>query len=319
MHAPPEKSVTDEADQRPQPLPGWQGKPAEYRRVGIELEFAGLPRSEAAETIREVVGGSIRVEHPDSILLEETALGLFVIESQGLPVPQQADAGEWGPASGGPMRLIAPPVAVSRLPRIAAVVRRLTGAGATGAQGLRNAFGLRIDVEAPALDVEIIVAVTQAFLLVSPWLRVCVRPDAAPKVLPFTAPFPPEYRDHVLRTDYRPSLPSFILHYCAANPTGRCELELLPLLASIDAATVGKGLGCAPPAPRPAFHYRRGGARIGDPRWSLITEWNRWVLVERLAIDDARRHRMIAEWNAFRTDGAPLHAWIDYVEEQLSP
>jgi hypothetical protein len=42
---------------------------------------------------------------------------------------------------------------------------------------------------------------------------------------------------------------------------------------------------------RPTFHYRLPDARVSDPGWSIAPDWNRWVAVERLAVDRPRLDR----------------------------
>ena len=56
--------------------------------------------------------------------------------------------------------------------------------------------------------------------------------------------------------------------------------------------------------PRPAFRYRLPRARLGDPKWSVLLEWNRWVEVERLAEDTERLDKMSLAFrrNALRKD-----------------
>ena len=34
---------------------------------------------------------------------------------------------------------------------------------------------------------------------------------------------------------------------------------------------------------RPTYHYRLPNCQVDEPRWTIAGEWNRWVLVERLA------------------------------------
>ncbi|MEO1695005.1 MAG: amidoligase family protein, partial [Pseudomonadota bacterium] len=75
--------------------------------------------------------------------------------------------------------------------------------------------------------------------------------------------------------------------YLRLSPTRNTELDLLPLLAHLDADRVRRALPDEKVRARPTFHYRLPNAEIGNPNWSALREWNRWVLVEQIAADDA--------------------------------
>ncbi|HEX8527051.1 amidoligase family protein, partial [Allosphingosinicella sp.] len=62
---------------------------------------------------------------------------------------------------------------------------------------------------------------------------------------------------------------------------------------------------------RPTFHYRMPDARVSDPGWSIAPDWNRWVAVERLAVDRDRLNRVGEAYLAFR--GEPK-SWADLAE-----
>ena len=53
--------------------------------------------------------------------------------------------------------------------------------------------------------------------------------------------------------------------------------------------------------PRPTFHYRLPNAQLSQPGWGSVTEWNRWVEVEKLAANSevllARCGKYIADHN----------------------
>jgi hypothetical protein len=36
---------------------------------------------------------------------------------------------------------------------------------------------------------------------------------------------------------------------------------------------------------RPVFHYRLPQAQLSDPTWSIMPDWERWLSVERLAMN----------------------------------
>jgi hypothetical protein len=60
-------------------------------------------------------------------------------------------------------------------------------------------------------------------------------------------------------------------------------LDLLPLLAHLDEARVRSVLPHEKIGSRPVFHYCLPHTHLSDPAWSIMPDWERWLLVERLA------------------------------------
>jgi hypothetical protein len=61
--------------------------------------------------------------------------------------------------------------------------------------------------------------------------------------------------------------------------------------------------------PRPAFHYRLPNCMVDEADWTLAEEWNRWVVVERLAYDRAKTGRM--SWEYLKADADSMRPLID--------
>ncbi|MEM6354465.1 MAG: amidoligase family protein, partial [Pseudomonadota bacterium] len=80
-----------------------------------------------------------------------------------------------------------------------------------------------------------------------------------------------------------------------ANPTRNRPLDLLPILADLDADRVRAALPSEKIKPRPAYHYRLPDCRIDDAAWSPRDEWLRWLAVERLAANSALLERAMRE------------------------
>ncbi len=93
----------------------------------------------------------------------------------------------------------------------------------------------------------------------------------------------PKQVQRVLDPDYWPDLPNLTDDYLAANPTRRRALDLLPLLAHFDEERVRSVLPHEKIGSRPVFHYRLPRAHLSDPAWSIMPDWEHWLLVERLA------------------------------------
>jgi hypothetical protein len=158
---------------------------------------------------------------------------------------------------------------------------------------LLYAFGLHLNPEAPSLAAEVILNYLRAFLLLYDWLYEKLKIDFSRRVAPFIHEFPRKYCSTVLQPDYRPNMERLINDYLFYNPTRNRPLDILPLLAFIDeerimSSAVEKHLI----KPRPAFHYRLPNCLIDDPHWSIATEWNYWVEVEKLAVNQEKIERM---------------------------
>ncbi|MDJ0929587.1 MAG: amidoligase family protein [Breoghania sp.] len=173
-------------------------------------------------------------------------------------------------------------------------------------------------MEAPSPRIGPILAIFQAYLMASPWLRAVIQPDRMRTVLPFIEPFSELYQKIVLAPDYTPSLEEFIDEYCLHNPSKNRELNLLPLLTRIAPDAVERALGFAYPTDRPTFHYRLPNARAGNPNWSIAEEWNRWVTIEKLALDASRLDKAKEAWNQMRADGTFKERWISLMAAELT-
>ena len=80
-----------------------------------------------------------------------------------------------------------------------------------------------------------------------------------------------------------PSLDQIFSDYLAHNPTRNRSLDMLQLLAELDAERVRKAVDDPKVRPRPTFHYRLPNCHVERPDWSLARPWNIWWVVEELA------------------------------------
>lgn len=281
-----------------------QGTP---RRVGFELEFAGVDLEDAAEVVRELFGGKREILGPHRFRVEGTRLGDFGVEMDaemlqdrrylevlaalGLPVeiedleePIEKMVG-WLAGLVVPYEVVTPPLDLGEMARVEELRMALAAreARGTGAR-LRYALGLHINPDAPALDVGTLLRHLQAFLALYDRLVERSKVDLTRSLAPFIEEFPAAYRELVLHPDYDPSLEELASDYLAHNPTRNRPLDLLPLLAHAIGEEVLADLPDREKVrPRPTFHYRLPNCRLDEPEWTVAEEWNRWVDVERLA------------------------------------
>jgi len=278
---------------------------ADHRLVGIEVEFGGLTARQAACIVHQELGGYIREIDAHRFSVEGTRLGTLRIELDSKYVHSSDDAsrlekktrriaGELGNAL-VPTELVTEPLPASEIPAVDQLIKRMKAKGALGTQQPHLACGLHLNIAWSARDIASILRVFRAYLLMSPCLRSDIGPDTTRTLLPFISRFSRRFENKVLDPDYDPDLRTFIADYCHANPSKNRELDLLPLLASLDREAVAAELGEQPPAVRPAFHYRLPNADFEDPDWSIQQEWQRWLSVEALANDESRLSKYLED------------------------
>ncbi|MCE8019416.1 amidoligase family protein [Halomonas sp. MCCC 1A11036] len=295
----------------PEPLNA-QGR---TRRVGVEIEFAGLPPQQTGELVRDLFGGDLQLISPHRLRVEATRWGDFVIEldtqyahpdTRLLQEIPRHDT-EWerqrhqmrldfhnktreliGDVVTGlvPTEIVCPPVPWNELSELDKLFAALNAHGAKGTDAsLLYGFGLHLNPEAASLEPDAILRQLRAFLLMAAWLRKEIDVDITREVLPHANPFPKHYILHVLDPDYAPDLDTLIADYVSFNPTRNRELDLYPLLAYLRPDYPNELFRNDLIKPRPTFHYRLPNAQLSQRGWGAVVEWNRWVAVERLAAD----------------------------------
>jgi hypothetical protein len=321
-----------------EPLPWSDNVDGEPRRIGVEMEMAGIELDAIAEAVTASLGGRFEAESAFSGEVRGTELGDFGIELDASvltsrryldslkrlgieiePGQLRDNLEEVLSRVAGivvPHELVCPPVALDDLPRIDAVRRRLRDAGAKGTQSSAlYAFGLQFNVDVASAAVEHLLAVLRAFFIRFDAICERERIDLSRKLTPFVQPFPEDYVAHVLASDYRPDRRRFMDDYLAYTPTRNRPLDLLPLFAWLDrervmAAPVERELI----KPRPAWHYRLPNCLIDDPEWSLARPWSEWVTIERLAADP---DRLLPRARARADDSSGFRRWTSSVLRRL--
>jgi hypothetical protein len=296
------------------------------RTVGIEIEFAGLTAEAAAKALSMAFGGGVNQKDPHAFMVKNSRLGDIAVEldlrsvhpdgrNKTLLDNMGAKLASWfGSAVRHviPCELVTAPLSIDRLHEVDRAVAVLRQAGAKGTQdGALYAFGLHFNPEVPSRDAETIVSILKAFVLLNPWLRRQVAPDTTRFLLGFADPFPQDYVRRVVAPDYWPDIPAFIDDYLAANPTRNRDLDVLPLLVDLDEERVRARLPNEKINQRPTFHYRLPDARISDPGWSIAPDWNRWVVVERVAADRAKLDSLGRAYLAFEGEAK---SWAEVAE-----
>ena len=296
-------------------LPWTRAQDGRPRRVGVEIEMAGVDLETMALAVQQEFGGTLDRIDAFVTVVRDATFGDFQIELDArvlkdreyrrhlrqLGIELDPDDHErlerWLAETAGklvPHEIVAPPIPLDALERMDRVRKALQQQGARGTQwSLLYAFGLQLNIEAHRLDADWITPILRAFVLLYEALVQAGNIDLSRQLSPYIRPFPGSYVRRVLQADYAPDVTELIDDYLEHNPTRNRPLDLLPLFAHIDrdrvmAAPVEHDLIKA----RPAFHYRLPNCEIDDPDWTLARPFNGWASVEHLA---ANAERLSAE------------------------
>ncbi|NCC04930.1 MAG: alpha-L-fucosidase [Proteobacteria bacterium] len=310
----------DEKHKLKQP-PWLKNAEGQMRRVGVELEISGLELDALAECVAEFLGLRMEATGRYERLLTGDAAGGWVVELDfdllkklgrephmaGAPVVDFGRTAEeilaWAAELLVPLEIISPPLPLTRLHEVEALIVRLREAGAKGtSDSIVNAFGLQFNPELPSFEPELITASLKAFLCLYDWLFERADIDLSRRVTSYVNPFPAGYVEKVIAADYRPGLATLIDDYLAYNPTRNRALDMLPLFMFLDEKRVRAKADDVLIKARPTFHYRLPDCDIHKPEWGLYVAWNDWVEVERLAADNQRLEACCAAYLEYLDD-----------------
>jgi len=291
------------------------------RRVGIEIEFAKMDLLTATEIVHDLFSGEILQISPFEYKVTQTTYGDFKIVLDSALVRENA----YKKVLGGlginfssetrtnfeglvtkvsntivPYEIITPPIPISQLHVVEQLRQALYKGNAHGTKASPfSAFGLHFNPETPTLtDSGLLLNFIRAYILLHEWLLKIINVDFKRKITPFIDHFENEYIHYVLNTSYTPNMQTLIKDYVVYNPTRHRALDMLPLFASIDKETIGEErLEEMLIKPRPTFHYRLPNSMLEKPGWRISTEWNLWVLVERLAYNPSLIAELTTEFH----------------------
>lgn len=322
-------------------------KEGQERKAGFEFEFGNLPVLQTAEALQQSLGGELESKSPFEAVLHGSSLGKLRIERDA-DILKSVKHRKWLEQLGVeftpgsivheieanidnaskqlvPCEVVTEPIPFDQLGQLETLITTLNLLGAEGTQdSLIYAFGLHINPSIPDNDAATLVKYVQAFLLLRSWIIESAEIDITRRYLTkYIAPFPQPYMDLVLSTDYTPDLTAFIDDYLEHNPTRNRALDMLPILCDINPEKVESALNEDERKlvkGRPAFHYRLPDCKLNVPGWSAAPAWNRWIAIERLAMDDTLRHELIGEWQESNNKFSllPNSAWVSRLGLLLS-
>jgi hypothetical protein len=276
------------------------------RKVGFELEFAGLKIKEAGEQIQELFGGKIKKQHRYEYTVCGTEIGDFQVELDARILKKMAGSelfGDWEldidenvikDSIGDivdklaraviPLEVVMPPLPYNEIEVLERLRSKLQERKAEGTESSwMHAFGLHINIEVPNLQTDTLLRYLRSFFVLYPWLIEELDIDISRRISPFIDHFPDRYVEMVLSPSYQPTVDHLISDYLQFSSTRNRPLDMMPIFAMLDEDQVSDALGDEKNSPRPTFHYRLPNSRIEDPGWTFRDEWNRWLEVEKLA------------------------------------
>jgi len=299
------------------------------RKVGFEIEFSGLKIEQITTIVQECFGGEVHEVTPFKHKVKETQYGTFNVELDFRFLKEELlkeELEELGLIDEEDIKFIrqieemiaavsetvvpyeigTPPLPIQQLQVLDALEEKLRQKGALGTSAsLFYAFGLHINPEVPSFDVKMLVDFLRSFFVLYEWLVYTSKTDIVRRLTNYIAPFDEEYIIKVLDPDYQPDMATFIDDYLAYNPTRNRALDMLPLFKFIDKDRVEAAVDDPRIGARPTFHYRLPDCRIDTEVHNIAHAWNRWVEVERIAMDKSILKNL-------------SKAYLDYLEDPFS-
>lgn len=316
-----------------------QTQKRKMRRLGVEIEFAGLEITQIAELIQEHFGGEIDKVSDYESFVRNTPLGDFGVEldfaylkNLGREKDPDLEVDDLDNLTEGvlalvakrlvPCEIVSPPLPMNEVWRLESLITNLRRTGAKGTKhAIAYAFGLQFNPEMPDLKAETILAYLRAFLAMFEWLRARSKIDLIRRVTPYIDPFEKDYIKLVLADDYAPNMDQLIDDYLKYNPTRNRALDMLPLFAHIDEDRVHAAVTDDRIKSRPTLHYRLPNCQIDEPEWGLIRPWRDWLQIEALACDASRLDEVCESYRKYLRNpaGALFEDWVAASTRWLLP
>jgi len=279
------------------------------RSVGFEFEFTGVEMNDAAEMISDLYGGKIEQISGYEYKVNDTEFGDFsleldaslflnkkyekVLKTVGLDVNKLKNKEKLEEALRDmastvvPFEIITPPIGFSDLKRLNELVDRLREWKAKGTgDSFFYAFGLHLNPEVPELSADSLLRHLKAYVMLDGWIRKDADVNISRKITPYINEYEMDYIRFILREDYQPGLEELIRDYFTFKNSRNRPLDMLPVFMFMEKEFTSGLMKEELTSARPTFHYRLPNCSLGDESWSLAAEWNRWVLVEKLADDE---------------------------------
>lgn len=308
------------------------------RRVGIEVEFAGIDPIIAATCVRDQFGGSVESSNIFEVRVVDTTLGDFLVELDtnylkpiGERLSQFTGADVLESMASElitraaeqfvPWELVSPPIPLSNLENFQHLLDHFKDEGALGTRhAIHYAFGLHLNPELPNLKPETILNYLRAYFCLYDWIVEQERIDFARKLTPYINHFDKSYIQKILDSSYKPDQPKLIDDYLEANPTRNRSMDLLPLFSFLDEDRVRQAIDDKRIKSRPTLHYRLPNCDIDNASWSLLNPWGEWLKVEKLANNPKLLSNICTQYQQYLSSFTnPFsNQWLQQTQQWLS-
>ncbi|MBE9640869.1 amidoligase family protein [Salipiger mangrovisoli] len=316
-------SRTSELDQ-PQPLPRRLTADGRPRRVGVEIEFSGLTEAQVARLLVKHLGGTARETQRGHWTVSGGGMGAFEVYLDSRPLERLEHDGVGGQIRDlaravVPVEIVTDPLEVAQIAEFDRAIVALREAGAEGTgSGVFAAFGVHFNPEVVSTGYADVMPVVTAHALLEDFLKRVAGTDFTRRVMTWVAPYPRALVDRLAAEAPPATMTELIDTYLDLAPSRNHGLDMLCLFAQIDEARVAAAVDMELVSARPTYHWRLPDCRIDEPGWTLAQEWNRWVLVERVAEDADLLGRLCAAWRDHRESLTSIRMdWSFRVERML--
>jgi len=311
----------------------------ETRKVGYELEFAGLEIDSVIDIVARALNAEKEQKSQAEYLLHSDTLGKFKIEldwqfAKQTAAERAASHGQtkeedkfthWLTKVASqvvPVEIVCPPIAIEHLEQLEPVVKQLSESGALGTdESVFYAFGVHINPELPDLSPATIAQYIKAYAIAQNWLVKAHKIDPIRRVTPYIDLYPDEYIKAVLAYDESISLKQIIQDYLEFNPTRNRGLDLLPLFKYLEPEIIESNIKDDRINARPTFHYRLPNCEIDRSKWSLSESWNVWCVIESLAQRESVLNELTQQWldyqSTLKLKTEPWHTILDQLHQNL--
>jgi hypothetical protein len=296
-----------------------QNASGEERRVGYEFEFTGVEMDEASEIIKSLYGGEIHQISTYEYEVKETDLGSFKLEldaqllrdkkyekvlktlgidlSKLKSIDSIEDSLKEMASSVVPFEIITPPIPISKMNELNRLVDELRRHKVKGTgSSFIYAFGLHLNPEIPDSSAESLLNHLRAYVMLDPWIRKDAKINLSRRITPYINEYEDKYILYILNPGYEPTLEELITDYFKFKNSRNRPLDMLPVFMHLNEELTSSLIKDELTSSRPTFHYRLPNCSLEDKSWSLSDEWNRWVMVEKMASDKQELNQYSRAW-----------------------
>lgn len=285
------------------------------RRLGLEIEYVGLPLADSAKIISDVLSCPAEPTHKTHYTFNHPQLGEFVLEldvelakkisqkakdtpDSEFSVDKAIDSFFPEMISGiAPSELVTSPLEVKNLKIVSDIVIALRKAGAKGtSESFMFAFGYHVNPEVKSTNPAEILPVLQSFTLLFDFLVDHLEMDITRKLSGYAAPYPKSYARLILDEDYSPDIDTLMTDYITHAPSRNYALDMLPLFKFIDEGFITEKCPDSLIKKRPTYHFRLPNCKINEDTWDIYKGINAWSLVEVVASDKTLLKRLSADY-----------------------